>query len=146
MLIQNTSPDMNNVLVQLLFVMNGHFAILFKMLSSTNKEKKQKDGVQSLLCRLIQFLLIKLLSRRVLLLHFNSFMTDIFPLLQTNMFRDISLTIGAGYEQYLQVSLVVVCQYALGCMPTDNNDLIYDVLTESIKKAYIGIMQGFSDA
>lgn len=241
MLIQNAAPDMKHVLLQLLPAIIGRLAQSFNMPALTNEEKEQKEGVQGLLCGLIQVISIKS-SKEELLPYCDSIMTNFLQVLQTknatcheealsatsavanilekdflkymaalqpflmaglhnfeayqvcsvavglvgdisraiegdlvpfcteimsalvaalqdsslhrsvkppvlSAFGDIALAIGAGYEPYLQVSLIMLSQAALTKAPEDDDDLIdyVNTLRVGILEAYTGIVQGFND-
>lgn len=61
-------------------------------------------------------------------------------------FGDIALAIGAGYEKYLQVSLMMLFQASQTQAPPDDDDLIEYVylLRDGILEAYTGILQGLN--
>jgi importin subunit beta-1 len=62
-------------------------------------------------------------------------------------FGDIALALGAGYEPYLQLSLMMLMQAAQTRAPDDDEELIDYVngLREGILEAYTGIIQGLKD-
>jgi importin subunit beta-1 len=62
-------------------------------------------------------------------------------------FGDIALAISAGFEPYLQVSLMMLLQASQTRAPPDDEDLIDYVnsLREGILEAYTGIIQGLKD-
>ena len=62
-------------------------------------------------------------------------------------FGDIALALGAEYESYLQVSLMMLLQAAQTRAPDDDDDLIdyVNMLREGILEAYTGIIQGLKD-
>jgi len=62
-------------------------------------------------------------------------------------FGDIALAIGAKYEPYLQVSLMMLLQAAQTVAPEGDDDLIdyVNMLREGILEAYTGIIQGLKD-
>lgn len=240
-LIQNAAPDVNAVLMQLLPAIIDRLAQSFNMPALTNEDKEQKEGVQGLLCGLIQVIAIKV-TKEELLPYCDSIMTNFLQVLQTknatcheealsassaianilevdfvkymvalqpflmtglrnfeayqvctvavglvgdisraiegamtpycdeimsaliealqnsalhrsvkppvlSCFGDIALAIGAGYEPYLQVSLMMLLQAAQTRAPDDDDDLIdyVNMLREGILEAYTGIIQGLKD-
>ncbi len=240
-LIQNAAPDVKNVLLQLLPAIIDRLAQSFNMPSLTNEDKEQKEGVQGLLCGLIQVIAIKVTKEEVMP-HCDSIMTQFLQVLQTknatcheeafsaisaisnvlegdfvkympalqpflmtglrnfeayqvctvavglvgdisrsiegamqpycdeimsalvealqnsalhrsvkppvlSCFGDIALAIGAKYEPYLQVSLMMLLQAAQTRAPDDDDDLIdyVNMLREGILEAYTGIIQGLKD-
>jgi len=62
-------------------------------------------------------------------------------------FGDIALALGAGYEPYLQVSVMMLMQASQTSVPEDDEDLIDYVnqLREGVLEAYTGIIQGLKD-
>mmetsp|Transcript_14743 Transcript_14743/g.25101 ORF Transcript_14743/g.25101 Transcript_14743/m.25101 type:complete len:270 (+) Transcript_14743:1-810(+) len=62
-------------------------------------------------------------------------------------FGDIAMAIGASYEPYLQLSLMMLLQAAQTQAPDDDDDLIdyVNMLREGILEAYTGIIQGLKD-
>lgn len=62
-------------------------------------------------------------------------------------FSDIALAIGAAYEPYLQISLMMMMQASQTRAPEDDEDLIeyVNTLRDSILEAYTGIVQGLKD-
>ncbi|KAL9179748.1 hypothetical protein ACHAXT_007718 [Thalassiosira profunda] len=62
-------------------------------------------------------------------------------------FGDIALALGAKYEPFLQVSLMMLLQAAQTQAPEDDDDLIdyVNMLREGILEAYTGIIQGLKD-
>ena len=62
-------------------------------------------------------------------------------------FGDIAMAIGAVYEPYLQLSLMMLLQAAQTRAPDDDDELILYVnqLREGILEAYTGIIQGLKD-
>jgi len=240
-LIQNAAPDVNAVLMQLLPAIIDRLAQSFNMPALTNEDKEQKEGVQGLLCGLIQVISIKV-TKEELLPYCDSIMTNFLQVLQSknatcheealsatsaianilegefvkympslqpflmtglrnfeayqvctvavglvgdisraiegamkpfcdeimsaliealqnsalhrsvkppvlSCFGDIALAIGAGYESYLQVSLMMLLQAAQTRAPEDDDDLIdyVNMLREGILEAYTGIIQGLKD-
>ena len=240
-LIQNAAPDVKGVLMQLLPAIIDRLAQSFNMTALTNEEKEQKEGVQGLLCGLIQVIAIKM-SPAELNPYCDSIMTNLLQVLQTknatcheealsatasiasileggftkymqalqpylmnglrnfeayqvctvavglvgdisraiegemkpycdeimsaliealqnsslhrsvkppvlSCFGDIALAIGAGFEPYLQVSLMMLLQAAQTRAPDDDDDLIdyVNMLREGILEAYTGIIQGLKD-
>mmetsp|Transcript_39831 Transcript_39831/g.83258 ORF Transcript_39831/g.83258 Transcript_39831/m.83258 type:complete len:882 (-) Transcript_39831:529-3174(-) len=240
-LIQNAAPDVNAVLMQLLPAIIDRLAQSFNMPALTNEDKEQKEGVQGLLCGLIQVISIKV-TKEELLPYCDSIMTNFLQVLQSknatcheealsatsaianilegefvkympalqpflmtglrnfeayqvctvavglvgdisraiegamkpfcdeimsaliealqnsalhrsvkppvlSCFGDIALAIGAGYEPYLQVSLMMLLQAAQTRAPEDDDDLIdyVNMLREGILEAYTGIIQGLKD-
>ena len=240
-LIQNAAPDVKPVLMQLLPAIIDRLAQSFSMPSLTNEDKEQKEGVQGLLCGLIQVIAIKV-SKEELLPHCDNIMTSFLQVLQTknatcheealsassaianilegdfvkympalqpflmiglrnfeayqvcivavglvgdisraiegamkpycdeimsaliealqnsslhrsvkppvlSCFGDIALALGAQYESYLQVSLMMLLQAAQTRAPDDDEDLIdyVNMLREGILEAYTGIIQGLKD-
>ena len=241
MLIQNAAPDVKNVLLQLLPVIIDRLAKSFNMPALTNEDKEHKEGVQGLLCGLIQVMIIKS-SKEEIFPYCDTIMTNFIQVLQTKnatcheeafsaisaianilegdfvkymgalqpflmaglrnfeaytvcivavgllgdicrateaaitpfcteimgalvealqnsslhrsvkppvlgCFGDIALAIGAGYEPYLHVSLMMLSQAALTRAPDDDDDLIdyVNTLREGILEAYTGIVQGLND-
>jgi len=240
-LIQNAAPDVKSVLLQLLPAIIDRLAQSFSMPSLTNEDKEQKEGVQGLLCGLIQVIAIKV-TKEELLPYCDSIMTNFLQVLQTknatcheealsacsaianllegdfgkympalqpflmtglrnfeayqvctvavglvgdisraiegamkpfcdelmsaliealqnsslhrsvkppvlSCFGDIALAVGAGFEPYLQVSLMMLLQAAQTRAPDDDDDLIdyVNMLREGILEAYTGIIQGLKD-
>lgn len=62
-------------------------------------------------------------------------------------FGDIALAVGAGYEKYLQVSLMMLFQAGQTRAPPDDDDLVEYVhsLRDGILEAYTGILQGLKE-
>lgn len=62
-------------------------------------------------------------------------------------FGDVALAIGAGFEKYLQVTLMMLMQASQTKAPDDDEDLIdyINILREGILEAYTGIIQGMKD-
>jgi len=62
-------------------------------------------------------------------------------------FGDIAMAIGAAFEPYLQVSLMMLLQASQTRAPDDDEELIEYVnsLREGILEAYTGIIQGLKD-
>lgn len=62
-------------------------------------------------------------------------------------FGDIALAIGAAYEPYLQLSLMMLLQAAQTRAPDDDEELIdyVNTLREGILEGYTGIVQGLKD-
>lgn len=62
-------------------------------------------------------------------------------------FGDIAMAIGAGYEPYLQFSVMLLMQASATKAPDDDEELIeyFNLLRESILEAYVGIIQGLRD-
>lgn len=62
-------------------------------------------------------------------------------------FGDIAMAIGAAYEPYLPLSIMLLQQASLTKFPDDDEDLIEygNLLRESILEAYVGIVQGLRD-
>jgi importin subunit beta-1 len=62
-------------------------------------------------------------------------------------FGDLALAIGAAYEPYLQVSLMMLFQASHMTASPDDEELIEYInqLRESIVEAYTGIIQGLND-
>lgn len=62
-------------------------------------------------------------------------------------FGDIALAIGASFEPYLQVSLMMLFQASQTQAPPDDEELIEYVylLRDGILEAYTGILQGLKD-
>mmetsp|Transcript_29845 Transcript_29845/g.63298 ORF Transcript_29845/g.63298 Transcript_29845/m.63298 type:complete len:879 (+) Transcript_29845:294-2930(+) len=240
-LIQNAAPDVKSVLLQLLPAIIDRLAQSFSMPSLTNEDKEQKEGVQGLLCGLIQVIAIKV-TKEELLPYCDSIMTNFLQVLQSknatcheealsassaianllegdfvkympalqpflmtglrnfeayqvctvavglvgdisraiegamkpycdelmsaliealqnsslhrsvkppvlSCFGDIALAVGAGFEPYLQVSLMMLLQAAQTRAPDDDDDLIdyVNMLREGILEAYTGIIQGLKD-
>ena len=240
-LIQNAAPDVKTVLMQLLPAIIDRLAQSFNMPALTNEDKEQKEGVQGLLCGLIQVISIKV-TKEELLPHCDNIMTNFLQVLQTknstcheealsassaianilegdfvkymvalqpflvtglrnfeayqvcivavglvgdisraiegamkpycdeimsaliealqnsslhrsvkppvlSCFGDIALALGAEYESYLQVSLMMLLQAAQTRAPDDDDDLIdyVNMLREGILEAYTGIIQGLKD-
>lgn len=240
-LIQNAAPDVKGVLLQLLPAIIDRLAQSFNMPALTNDDKEQKEGVQGLLCGLVQVIAIKM-TKEELLPYCDSIMTNFLQVLQTknatcheealsassavanvlegdfakymqalqpflmtglrnfeayqvctvavglvgdisraiegdmkpycddimsaliealqnpslhrsvkppvlSCFGDVALAIGAGYEPYLQVSLMMLLQAAQTRAPEDDDDLIdyVNMLREGILEAYTGIVQGLKD-
>lgn len=240
-LIQNSAPDVLNVLMQLLPVINDRLAASFNMPCLTNEDKEHKEGIQGLLCGLIQVIAMKTTkeaiapfcdaimtnflqvlqiknatcheealsatSAIVTILEgdFVKYMTALQPFLmaglrnfeayqvctcavglvgdisrsiENNMqpfcdeimsaliealqnaslhrsvkppvlscFGDIALAIGAAYEPYLQLSLMMLLQAAQTRAPDDDEELIdyVNILREGILEGYTGIVQGLKD-
>jgi len=62
-------------------------------------------------------------------------------------FGDIALAIGAGFEKYLQVTLMMLLQASGTQAPDDDEEMIeyINTLREGILEAYTGIVQGLKD-
>ena len=62
-------------------------------------------------------------------------------------FGDIAMAIGAAYQPYLQLSMMLLMQASSARAPEDDEDLIeyFNLLRESILEAYVGIVQGLRD-
>jgi len=240
-LIQNSAPDCKALLIQLLPVIVDRLAQSFNMPTLTNEDREQKEGLQGLLCGLIQVLSLKM-DRSEVLPFADSIMTNLLQVLQTknatcheeafsatsavadqlesdfekymaalqpflmmglrnfeayhvctiavglvgdiaraveskiqphcddimsallqslqnqslhrsvkppvlSAFGDIAMAIGAGFEPYLQVSLMMLFQASQTRAPEDDDELIEYVnsLREGILEAYTGIIQGLKD-
>ncbi|KAL7549586.1 hypothetical protein ACHAWF_012850 [Thalassiosira exigua] len=74
-LIQNAAPDAKNILMQLLPAIIDRLGQSFNMPALTNEDKEQKEGVQGLLCGLIQVISIKV-SKEELSPYCDSIMTN----------------------------------------------------------------------
>jgi len=59
-LIQNSAPDCKHLLIQLLPLVIARLKVTFSISVLTNEEKERKEGVQGLLCGLIQVISLKL--------------------------------------------------------------------------------------
>ncbi|KAL3797270.1 hypothetical protein HJC23_004562 [Cyclotella cryptica] len=81
-LIQNSAPDVLNVLMQLLPAINDRLGQSFNMPCLTNEDKEQKEGIQGLLCGLIQVIAIKT-TKEAILPFCDSIMTNFLQVLQT---------------------------------------------------------------
>ena len=81
-LIQNSAPDVLNVLMQLLPAINDRLGQSFNMPCLTNDDKEQKEGIQGLLCGLIQVIAIKT-TKEAILPFCDSIMTNFLQVLQT---------------------------------------------------------------
>jgi len=240
-LIQNSAPDVLNVLMQLLPAINDRLSQSFNMPCLTNEDKELKEGIQGLLCGLIQVIAIKT-TKEAILPFCDSIMTNFLQVLQTknatcheealsatsaiatilegdfvkymtalqpflmaglrnfeayqvctcavglvgdisrsiensiqpfcdeimsaliealqnaslhrsvkppvlSCFGDIALAIGAAYEPYLQLSLMMLLQAAQTRAPDDDEELIdyVNTLREGILEGYTGIVQGLKD-
>ena len=240
-LIQNSAPDVLQVLMQLLPAIIDRLAQSFNMPALTNEDKEQKEGVQGLLCGLIQVVAIKTTKEQILP-YCDSIMTNFLQVLQTknatcheeafsatsaiatilegdflkymaalqpflmnglrnfeayqvctvsvglvgdisraiegqmqpfcdeimsaliealqnaalhrsvkppvlSCFGDVAMAIGAAFEPYLQLSLMMLLQAAQTRAPDDDEELIDYVngLREGILEAYTGIVQGLKD-
>ncbi|KAL7431561.1 hypothetical protein ACHAXM_002947 [Skeletonema potamos] len=240
-LIQNSAPDVKNVLLQLLPAIIDRLAQSFNMPVLTNEDKEQKEGVQGLLCGLIQVIATKT-TKEDMMQHCDLIMTNFLQVLQSknatcheealsacsaiasslegdfikymaalqpflinglrnfeayqvctvavglvgdisraiegamqpfcdeimsaliealqnsslhrsvkppvlSCFGDIAMAIGAAYEPYLQLSLMMLLQAAQTQAPDDDEDLIdyVNMLREGILEAYTGIIQGLKD-
>lgn len=62
-------------------------------------------------------------------------------------FGDVAMAIGAGFEPYLQVSLMMLMQASQTTVPADDEELADYIggLREGILEAYTGIVQGLKD-
>jgi importin subunit beta-1 len=62
-------------------------------------------------------------------------------------FGDIAMAIGAGYQPYLDFSMMMLMQAAVTTVPADDDDLVefLNLLRESVLEAYVGIIQGLRD-
>lgn len=62
-------------------------------------------------------------------------------------FGDLAMAIGAAYEPYLQISLMMLLQASQMSAPPGDEGLIEYIneLRESVMEAYIGIVQGLND-
>jgi|EP00970_Alexandrium_tamarense_P004265 importin subunit beta-1 len=240
-LIQNAAPDCLPVLMQLLPAIVDRLAQSFSMPTLTNEDKEQKEGVQGLLCGLIQVIAIKT-TKEEIAPFCDGIMTNFLQVLQTknatcheealsatsaiatilegdflkymaalqpflmaglrnfeayqvctvavglvgdisraiegklqpfcdeimsaliealqnaalhrsvkppvlSCFGDIAMAIGAAYEPYLQLSLMMLLQAAQTRAPEDDEELIdyVNVLREGILEGYTGIIQGLKD-
>jgi len=65
-LIQNSAPDMKPVLLQLLPAIVDKLNLSFSIPVLTNDDKEQKEGLQGLLCSVIQVICIKVMKEDVL--------------------------------------------------------------------------------
>ena len=81
-LIQNSAPDVLNVLMQLLPAINDRLGQSFNMPCLTNDDKEQKEGIQGLLCGLIQVIAIKT-TKEAILPFCDAIMTNFLQVLQT---------------------------------------------------------------
>ncbi|KAL3822557.1 hypothetical protein ACHAXA_007668 [Cyclostephanos tholiformis] len=81
-LIQNAAPDVKVVLLQLLPAIIERLAQSFNMPAVTNEDKEQREGVQGLLCGLIQVLSVKV-TKEELLPYCDAIMTNFLQVLQT---------------------------------------------------------------
>eukprot|EP00956_Cyclotella_meneghiniana_P015559 scaffold23871_cov73-Cyclotella_meneghiniana.AAC.2 len=81
-LIQNSAPDVLNVLMQLLPAINDRLGQSFNMPCLTNDDKEQKEGIQGLLCGLIQVIAIKT-TKEAILPFCDGIMTNFLQVLQT---------------------------------------------------------------
>ena len=81
-LIQNSAPDVLNVLMQLLPAINDRLSQSFNMPCLTNEDKEQKEGIQGLLCGLIQVIAMKT-TKDAILPFCDSIMTNFLQVLQT---------------------------------------------------------------
>eukprot|EP00562_Extubocellulus_spinifer_P003635 CAMPEP_0178537046 /NCGR_PEP_ID=MMETSP0696-20121128/36395_1 /TAXON_ID=265572 /ORGANISM="Extubocellulus spinifer, Strain CCMP396" /LENGTH=871 /DNA_ID=CAMNT_0020169277 /DNA_START=56 /DNA_END=2671 /DNA_ORIENTATION=+ len=82
MLIQNSAPDVKPVLLQLLPAIVDRLAKTFSMQTLSNDDKEQKEGLQGLLCGVIQVLCLKL-TKEDILPHADAIMTNILQVLQS---------------------------------------------------------------
>lgn len=240
-LIQNSAADVKPLLIQLLPVIVDRLAQSFTVQVLTNEEKEQKEGMQGLLCGLIQVMSLKLEKNDIMpfadnimtnLLQvlqsknatcheeafsatsavvdqleddFEKYMSALQPFLMMGLrnfeayhvctiavglvgdiaraiegkiqpycddimsallqslqnqslhrsvkppvlsaFGDIGMAIGASFEPYLQVSLMMLFQASQTRAPDDDDELIDYVnsLREGILEAYTGIIQGLKD-
>uniref|UniRef100_A0A6U3SM86 Importin N-terminal domain-containing protein n=1 Tax=Ditylum brightwellii TaxID=49249 RepID=A0A6U3SM86_9STRA len=240
-LIQNSAPDCKPLLLQLLPVIIGRLSQSFSLPVLTNEDREQKEGLQGLLCGLIQVITLKV-TKEDIMPHADSIMTNLLQVLQTknatcheeafsatsaiadqmeadfekyllalqpflmmglqnfeayhvctiavglvgdiarsveakiqpfcdeimsalmqslqnqslhrsvkppvlSCFGDIAMAIGAAFEPYLQVSLMMLLQASQTRAPDDDEELIEYVnsLREGILEAYTGIIQGLKD-
>ena len=81
-LIQNAAPDQQYVLMQLLPEINKRLSATFSIGSLSNEDREEKEGVQGLLCGLIQVLSLKI-PKEELLPHCDAIMTNFLHVLQT---------------------------------------------------------------
>ena len=81
-LIQNAAPDVKVVLLQLLPAIIDRLAQSFNMPALTNEDKEHREGVQGLLCGLIQVLSAKV-TKEELLPWCDAIMTNFLQVLQT---------------------------------------------------------------
>ena len=110
-LIQNAAPDVKGVLMQLLPAIIDRLAQSFNMTALTNEEKEQKEGVQGLLCGLIQVIAIKM-SPAELNPYCDSIMTNLLQVLQTknatcheealSATASIASILEGGFTKYMQ--------------------------------------------
>jgi len=240
-LIQNAAPDCKNLLEQLLPTMIQRLAASFTIPVLTNEDRTLKEGMQGLLCGLLQVLVYKL-EKTDVLPHSDAIMQNLLTVLQIknatcheeafasisavstrlegdfekympalseflkaglenfqsyhvcsiavglvgdisraiesqiapycndimtcfvkalqdqylhrsvkpavlSCFGDIALALGAGYEPYLQVSVMMLMQASQTAVPDDDEDLIDYVnqLREGVLEAYTGIIQGLKE-
>jgi len=240
-LIQNSAADVRPLLIQLLPAITDRLAKSFSIQTLTNEDKEQKEGLQGLLCGLIQVMCLKLDKADILpfsdgimtnLLQvlqsknatcheeafsatsavvdqmegdFEKYMSALQPFLMMGLrnfeayhvctiavglvgdiaraiedkiqpycddimsallqslqnqtlhrsvkppvlsaFGDVGMAIGAAFEPYLQVSLMMLFQASQTRAPEDDDELIDYVnsLREGILEAYTGIIQGLKD-
>ena len=81
-LIQNAAPDVKEVLMQLLPAIIDRLSQSFNMPVLNNEDKEQKEGVQGLLCGLIQVIAIKV-SKEEIAPYCDSIMTNFLQVLQS---------------------------------------------------------------
>jgi importin subunit beta-1 len=82
-LIQNSAPDVVNILMQWLPDIINRLEKSFNMPCLSNDEKVQKDGIQGALCGLLQVIANKT-TKDDILTHRDAIRTNLFQVLQTN--------------------------------------------------------------
>ena len=240
-LISRSAPDCTPILIQLLPVILERLSASFNLPVITNEDKEAKEGLQGLLCGLIQALCFKLDKESVLpyadlimsntlqvlqtknttaheeallatgaladqlgadfekyLPHLHPFLmnclknfeayqvcsvavgtvgdltravegsilpycddivTALLQMLQNpslhrsvkppvlGVFGDLAMAIGAHFEKYLQVTIMMLLQASTTTAPEDDEEMIdyINILREGILEAYTGIVQGLKD-
>jgi importin subunit beta-1 len=81
-LIQNSAPDCRPILIQLLPVILGRLTTSFSISVLTNEEKEKKEGIQGLLCGIIQVITMKL-GKDDIMPFSDSIMHNLIQVLQT---------------------------------------------------------------
>ena len=113
-LIQNSAPDCLHLLKTMLPVIVNRLQASFNIPALTNEDKERKEGVQGLLCCLLQVIILKLQKEDVVP-HADSIMTNLLQVLQLKnatcheeAFSAIS-AVCDSLESDFEVSLLCLC-------------------------------------
>lgn len=110
-LVQNSAPDCLNLLKTLLPVIINRLQASFAIPALTNEDRERKEGIQGLLCCLLQVIVLKLQKEDVIP-HADNIMTNLLQVLQLRnatcheeAFSAISAvcdSLEADFEKYIQ--------------------------------------------